>query len=358
MFESPKQSGIAHDRIQLYVDDPAVVLSGDTSQQQEAMDVLVLWWLILGFPLSWKKGSFNAASVSHTWVGVNFILRENATTMSLPADFLKALLMLAQKFADPNVKVATLQEAQEICGRAGRVGQVVPEAKPFVSNFYGALAGSLRAHEGRSREAPSGRVATRRYRLAAQWLVKLLVQDSSAPLKLQTQVFASSPCFDPQICRVEYDASPYGGAAILFDKGVLSEWLSLDWQHIPKLHVKTGESRHQTFRELLTLTLVIIRWCPILDNILFCGDSVASLQLAITHKSRVILAVIGRELAWRQAKFGWRYAVAHLPAEANKLADRLSRLSDPTLPPLTHQPAELEGAARANPHLEQLWSLP
>ena len=78
----------------------------------------------------------------------------------------------------------------------------------------------------------------------------------------------------------------------------------------------------------------------------------------MTHKSRDTLAAIGKELAWRKAKFGWRYAVAHLPTEANKLADRLSRLSDPTLPPLTQQPDELEGAARVNPRLDQLWSLP
>ena len=81
--------------------------------------------------------------------------------MSLPEEFLSNLLGLAKKFANPEVKVATLKEAQEVCGRAGRVGQIVPEAKPFVSSFYGALAGSLRALECRSREAPPGKVATR-----------------------------------------------------------------------------------------------------------------------------------------------------------------------------------------------------
>ena len=53
LFEQPEQSNIAHARIQLYVDDPAVTLLGDETQQQEAIDVLVLWWLVLGIPLSW-----------------------------------------------------------------------------------------------------------------------------------------------------------------------------------------------------------------------------------------------------------------------------------------------------------------
>ena len=161
LFEQPEKSDVAHARIQLYVDDPAVTLLGTASQQQEAIDILVLWWLVLGIPLSWKKGSFTPASQKHTWIGVDFIVRESHAVLSLPEEFLVNLLALARKFANPNVKVATLKEAQEICGRAGRVGQVIPEAKPFVSSFYGALAGSLRALESRSREAPPGRVATR-----------------------------------------------------------------------------------------------------------------------------------------------------------------------------------------------------
>ena len=66
LFEKPEQSSIAHARIQLYVDDPAVTLLGTASQQQEAIDVLVLWWLVLGIPLYWKKGSFTPVSQKHT----------------------------------------------------------------------------------------------------------------------------------------------------------------------------------------------------------------------------------------------------------------------------------------------------
>ena len=95
-----------------------------------------------------------------------------------------------------------------------------------------------------------------------------------------------------------------------------------------------------------------------LDGLLFCGDNVASLQLALSHKGKGEIAAVSQELAWRVARGGWRYAVAHLPAEANVLADRLSRLSDPSLPPLGNMPDELEGAARVNARLEQLWSLP
>ena len=94
------------------------------------------------------------------------------------------------------------------------------------------------------------------------------------------------------------------------------------------------------------------------DGLLVCGNNVASLQLVLSHKGKGEIAAVSRELAWRVARGGWRYAVAHLPAEANVLADRLSRLSDLSFPKLGRMPDELEGAARVSPKLEQLWSLP
>ena len=126
---------------------------------------------------------------------------------------------LAKKFADPGVKIASFKEAQELCGRAGRLGQVVPDAKPFVSNLYGALAGSLQAQANRSREAPPGQVATRRYRSAAQWLVRLLSQDSDAPLRVEAKVWAQSFDYDPQVLRVELDASPLLAQQCCMTKG-------------------------------------------------------------------------------------------------------------------------------------------
>ena len=189
-------------------------------------------------------------------------------------------------------------------------------------------------------------------------MVQLIEQTKGAPLRLQRSISASPPSFDPQRARVEFDASPFGGAALLYDRGALSEWFALDWEDLPKLQVKTGLSKHQTFWEFLTLTLAIVRWCPVIEDLLICGDNVASLQLALSHKGKGEIAPVSRELAWRVARGGWRYAVAHLPAEANVLADRLSRLSDPSFPPLVQMPNELEGAAQVNARLDQLWSLP
>ena len=39
-------------RSQLYVDDPAIVVKGKKRHRDEALDVILLWWLVLGLPLA------------------------------------------------------------------------------------------------------------------------------------------------------------------------------------------------------------------------------------------------------------------------------------------------------------------
>ena len=121
LFHPQQKSGIGHGRLQLYVDDPALVVAGNRKQQMEAIDLLVCWYLVLGIPLSWSKGHYSEASAKHEWIGVQFQVREKGvTTMSLPPEFASNLLTLAKKFSG-NSKMATVKEAQELCGRAGRV---------------------------------------------------------------------------------------------------------------------------------------------------------------------------------------------------------------------------------------------
>ena len=43
-------------RLQLYVDDPVAVARGSPDQHRTTLDMLILFWLLLGIPLSWRKG--------------------------------------------------------------------------------------------------------------------------------------------------------------------------------------------------------------------------------------------------------------------------------------------------------------
>ena len=191
LFDQPADSGIGHGRLQLYVDDPAVTLAGTTEQQMLAIDLLVCWFLVLGIPLSWRKGMYAGQGAIHDWIGVSFEVEEKGVaTLTLPKEFCRSLLVLAKIFANADQRVATLKQAQELCGKAGRVAQVVPHTRPFLLGLYGALAGSLAAQRARSREAPPGKVATRRYRHCAAWLVRLLEdrQEDRLPVELRSEV--------------------------------------------------------------------------------------------------------------------------------------------------------------------------
>ena len=59
------------------------------------------------------------------------------------------------------------------------------------------------------------------------------------------------------------------------------------------------------------------------------GDSTAALSNSLSFKGRGGMARISKEIAWRKVRFAWRFAVGHLPCEANTVADALSRTSAP-----------------------------
>ena len=59
------------------------------------------------------------------------------------------------------------------------------------------------------------------------------------------------------------------------------------------------------------------------------GDNISALQCAVTLKGKRALTAVSRELGWRRIRQGWWYAVGHIPAEDNHLADALSRTSAP-----------------------------
>ena len=134
LYHPSSVSGLAHGRLQLYVDDPALTLAGSEEEQNRAIDLLVLWFLVLGIPLSWQKGFFGQIESGHTWIGVRFgLAAPGVASLTLPEECCKELLHLAQQFADKKVKVMLLKQAHELCGRAGRVAQVVPYCRSFLS---------------------------------------------------------------------------------------------------------------------------------------------------------------------------------------------------------------------------------
>ena len=333
--QDPSSSGPAPGRVQLYVDDPVVTVKGIEAKAHETLDLVILWWMTLGLPLSWKKGSLARGGVVHRWIGIDFSLSEGGAIMRLPPRYVEELLQLIEPLCLAHGSI-TLAELDVVIGKAGRVAYVVPAAKPFVAGLWGGLAGILRDAAASGFSGPSRKVSCRRLCYAASWVRALLAEDESCPLPLERLVGAASPPSSSSTgsWTIEFDASVYGGGAVLRDTAKrVVEYFSVIWtnEDAQHLYVVTHDPKHQSFWEFATLLLALMTWGDnfVQEPVLIAGDNTAALSGALSLKGKGELLAVARELSWRQARRGWKFSVGHLPSEFNVVADALSRTTDP-----------------------------
>ena len=155
---------------------------GASQRRAVTFSLVILLWLTLGIPLSWRKGAVYPGSAPHVWIGVEFSSpAPGVGRMRLPQPFVEDLVGLCRKFLSENF--LPLSAADALVGRAGRVAHVLDHARPWVSSLYRALAESLRAHASKAREAPPSSVACRRFRHGVRLLLRILCfQDRRAPV--------------------------------------------------------------------------------------------------------------------------------------------------------------------------------
>ena len=100
--------------------------------------------------------------------------------------------------------------------------------------------------------------------------------------------------------RIEFDASVYGGGAVLYAGSVASEFFFLAWPNeVYSLRLRPGDSKHQSAWEFLTLFLALVLWGDdfVHEALLILGDNTAALQDAIGPKGKNAMLWIARELS-------------------------------------------------------------
>jgi len=193
------------------------------------------------------------------------------------------------------------------------------------------------------------------------WIRALLRPDLNEPLLTLEQVVVSSfPVISPRFARVEFDASPWGGGAVLYRQDAATEYLELAWtpQLAHHLGEKIGQPGGQSTWEFLTLFLVLMVWGSEFKEagLAIAGDSTAALSSALRLRGRGGMNKISRELSWRKIRLSWRFVVGHLPAEGNEVADALSRTAAPTSSDSKQFPhAALSAARRRDPPSMDTW---
>ena len=105
--------------------DPALTLKGTRKQVKQTLDAVLVWWQVLGLPLSWANGAYFEGHSPHVWIGVLFTLLQNGfVAMESPKPYLLSLDALLEPLARGTCSLP-LKEADKIVGKAGRLCQII-----------------------------------------------------------------------------------------------------------------------------------------------------------------------------------------------------------------------------------------
>jgi len=336
---------------------------------------------VLGVHLALAKWVF--ATGGHRWIGADFCLRQVpqgwAAVVRIPDAFAAELFDLLSPFAKGTGHLGKTQVEQAL-GKAGRLAYVVPSARPFVTALWGAFEAARLAARQRRKEAPPGRFAAQRFAKAARWLQTLLkpghgqgqpLQDPdpsvdcsvcAAPhhlLPLELLILPHLQRIDPTHALVQFDASPWGGGAALWEQGRLTQWFAITWDQAMAQDIseRIGEAKGQTTWEYLALFLSLLCWGTQFrsSGLAIAGDNTGALSNALSLKGKRGMTRVSCELSWRKVRFGWRFSVAHLPSEENGTADALSRLAAPEGSDRKALPAAVRDARRVQPPSRDTW---
>ncbi|CAK0908047.1 unnamed protein product, partial [Prorocentrum cordatum] len=349
-------------RLQLYVDDPALAVQGPPRACEQEFDLALLWWLVLGLRIAWKKGRHAHGplrggprpALEHEWIGIRFAMAEDCAVMGLTQNFIDELLELLRHFMAKKGH-APIKQARSLVGKAARVAQIIPAATPFAAALWAALTGALRQANAGKRESPPNTVPLQRFFTAARWFRALLepVDEARRPecfFPLERRVYPRPDAVQWPRSRyhVELDACPWGGGAALFEGATPVEWFATSWDQevLDVFGAVLGLAKYQSLWEFIALLLALIIWrCHAEHAVLYVlGDNVAALQDAMQLKGSGDMLVVAREIAWRAARWPLHFECAHLPKELNLVADSLSRLA--AVPPAAF-PARLHGVPRS-----------
>ena len=337
--------------LQLYMDDPATTIPGDTKDAQLCTAVTILWWRVLGLHLAWKKGLFTQGA--HEWIGIIYDYSDQGVTMTVPDHFLHKVLEDVKPWtlAKGSTCIST---ARSIVGRAERIAQVIPEARPFAASLWAALSAGTQADQSGKGEAPPGHVANRRFASAACWF-RALLRGAIFPLQRIVRKKHAGPEYAGKHV-ITYDASPWGYGATLAKHNVVIGYISGCWEPevLAKFKATVGDCAFQSLWEHLAGLLAMCTFAPSDCAFTVRGDNLGALNNSLKLKGKGHTLIVAKEMAWRTAAFRWRPLYVHVQGARNVLCDDLSRLyaSEP------HQfPAVLEHCKKYKaPNLLKIWA--
>ena len=101
-----------------------MTIVGHGQEKRSTVDTLLCWWLVLGLPPAWEKGSWHSGLHNcHQWIGTEFfgtsVQDHTRGVMKLPIAFLNSVLDLVEPLTSGrgSTPLDTLLELVGKCGR-------------------------------------------------------------------------------------------------------------------------------------------------------------------------------------------------------------------------------------------------
>lgn len=309
--------------IQVYVDDPAIILTGDLKEASQTFTTLLLWLAITGFPIKLTKAT---GGKQITWIGAALLINddEKSVTVTIPQSKVEKLQKITDSFiAKP---VVGRRQLRSYAGMLSFVAGLVPHLRPFLSALWLVL-GCGPTHDGAGNTLHSGKlIHTRRIKHSLLW-VKALLGGEPGPLQ--------------RVLRIEYpkreivtDACPMGGV-LRVDSSLSSYFATPLPDHLlTRFKAQRGDPKYNTLWEGLALLVALRLWLPELgrsSSVRTKSDNMGALFMLAKGKAKSQdLNKLAREYALDQALELYRLTwLDHIPGLTNLEADALSRLFCP-----------------------------
>jgi hypothetical protein len=87
-------------RISTYVDNPLTSIRGSAREQKRIVAILVVGWLMLGFPMAFKKAR---CGTDVQWIGIQLRSKPGAVVAEIPAEKIAELLGIVSDFLSRNI---------------------------------------------------------------------------------------------------------------------------------------------------------------------------------------------------------------------------------------------------------------
>jgi len=311
-------------RLNVYVDDPILIVVGTRHARHRATVKVLLIWLVLGLSIAWHKAQRGPSAV---WTSARFDVTLQQVVVTIKPELIQAVANDIDEFLQGNL--ISIKRLRTLIGRAVHITSLVMFWTPFVAQLWAPIASSAVKSD-----APPGCIWSKQIRSALLWIQAFVRRQRGTISRTYT---VDAYLADDVGVQIVMDASPWGYGAVLVVEGLPRSYFAepVSKEDTKEFGFQVGNSASQQVAESLCALLALRTWAQAwkLARCAFGirSDSVTTLSLFLFCRAKgATMMRIAREAALDLAEGIYRPKVGtHVPGALNVAADHLSRLFEP-----------------------------